>query len=207
MIPWARFRPLVAVGDSAIGGDSVFSEVAADSIREGDRAFGVPPPYNPKVPSDDTPDSRFPVLPRRILGLDVGSRTIGAAVSDPLGITAQGLPTIRRKNKRLDFEALQGLIRQFDIAEIVVGYPLRMSGLAGTQSEKMTQFAEELRKRFALPVHLWDERLTTAEANRVLRDSEMSIKRRGEVVDRLAAVLILQSWLDLRSQRASHERD
>ena len=158
------------------------------------------------MPSDDTPDFRSPILPRRILGLDVGSRTIGAAVSDPLGITAQGLPTIRRHNKRLDFEALQGLIRQFDVAEIVVGYPLRMSGLAGTQSEKMTQFAEELRKRFALPVHLWDERLTTAEANRVLRDSEMSIKRRGEVVDRLAAVLILQSWLDLRSQQASHQR-
>jgi putative holliday junction resolvase len=202
MIPCAQFRPFgPAEGGSGNGGDSVFSEVAADSIVQRSGAFFTPPPYNPKVPSDDTPDSSATVLPRRVLGLDVGSRTIGIAVSDPLAITAQGLQTIRRKNKRLDFQALEDLIRQYDVAEIVVGYPLRMSGLAGTQSEKMTLFAQELAKRFALPVHLWDERLTTAEANRVLRDSEMSIKRRGEVVDRLAAVLILQSWLDHRSQK------
>ena len=122
------------------------------------------------------------------------------AVSDPLGITAQGLTTIRRKNKRLDFAQLEAIIRQYQVAEIVVGYPLRMSGVEGTQAEKMQQFAHELRSRFELPVHLWDERLTSAEANRVLRDSEMSIKRRGEVVDRLAAVLILQSWMDRRGR-------
>jgi putative Holliday junction resolvase len=121
------------------------------------------------------------------------------AVSDLLGITAQGLPTYCRQNKRLDFEALEKVIREYDVAEIVVGYPLRLSGATGTQSDKMAAFAEELRKRFGLPVHLWDERLTSAEANRVLRDSEMSIKRRGEVVDRLAAVLILQSWMDSRA--------
>ncbi len=85
------------------------------------------------------------------------------------------------------------------MVEIVVGYPLRMSGAEGIQAEKMQLFADELRKKFGLPVHLWDERLTSAEANRVLRDSEMSIQRRGEVVDRLAAVLILQSWLDTRA--------
>ena len=140
-------------------------------------------------------------LPRRVLGLDVGSKTIGLAVSDPLGITAQGLPTLRRKNKRLDLEALEALIRKYEIDEIVVGYPLRMSGAEGTQSEKMTRFAEHLRKHFDLPVHLWDERLTSAEANRVLRDSEMSIKRRGEVVDQLAAVLILQSWMEAKNSR------
>ena len=133
-----------------------------------------------------------------MLGLDVGSKTIGMAVSDLLGITAQGLPTYRRQNKRLDFEALERVIREYQVGEIVVGYPLRLSGAAGTASEKMSVFAEELRKKFGLPVHLWDERLTSAEANRVLRDSEMSIKRRGEVVDRLAAVLILQSWMDSR---------
>lgn len=121
------------------------------------------------------------------------------AVSDLLGITAQGLQTYRRRNKRLDFEALERVIREYDVGEIVVGYPLRLSGATGTQSEKMTIFAEELRKRFGLPVHLWDERLSSAEANRVLRDSEMSIKRRGEVVDRLAAVLILQNWMDSRA--------
>lgn len=129
----------------------------------------------------------------------MGSKTIGLAISDPLGFTAQGLETIRRKNKKLDFGQLQRVIGKFQVAEIVVGYPLRMSGLEGRQSEKMQVFAEELRKRFGLPVHLWDERLTSAEANRVLRDSEMSIRRRGEVVDRLAAVLILQSWLDARA--------
>ncbi|HZR55331.1 MAG TPA: Holliday junction resolvase RuvX [Terriglobales bacterium] len=134
----------------------------------------------------------------RVLGLDVGSRTIGIAVSDPLGITAQGLDTIRRKNKRTDFGRLAELIQHYQIAEIVVGYPLRMSGLEGTQSEKMQVFAEELRKKFKLPVHLVDERLTSAQANRVLRDSEMSIKRRGEVVDKLAAMLILQSWMEMR---------
>ena len=142
--------------------------------------------------TDDSPKAR-------ILGLDVGSKTIGMAVSDPLGITAQGLQTLRRKNKRLDLEQLAKVIHEYVVAEIVVGYPLRMSGAEGTQAEKMQIFAEELRRKFRLPVHLWDERLTSAEANRLLRDSEMSIKRRGEVVDRLAAVLILQSWLDRRA--------
>jgi putative Holliday junction resolvase len=147
-----------------------------------------------------TTDSGPAGLQRRILGLDVGSKTIGIAVSDPLGYTAQGLPTIRRKNKRTDLKVLEELIRKYEIAEIVVGYPLRMSGAEGTQSEKMTLFATDLRKHFDLPVHLWDERLTSAEANRVLRDSEMSIKRRGEVVDQLAAVLILQSWMESRGK-------
>ncbi len=137
--------------------------------------------------------------PRRILGLDVGSRTIGVAVSDPLGITAQGLETIRRRNKRLDFEQLAELIRRHGIAEIVIGYPLRMSGDTGTQSDKMAAFAEEIRRRFGLPVHLWDERLTSAEANRLLRETDMSIRRRAQVVDRLAATLILQGFLDRRS--------
>ena len=134
----------------------------------------------------------------RILALDVGSRTIGLAVSDPLGITAQGLETIRRKNKRTDFEALAEVLRQYAVQEIVVGYPLRMSGAEGTQSEKMAAFADELKRRFSLPVHLWDERLTSAQANRLLRETDMSIRRRARVVDRLAAVLILQSFLDAR---------
>ena len=141
----------------------------------------------------------FGSSPARILGLDVGSRTIGLAVSDPLGITAQGLETIRRKNKRTDFEQLQKVIRKYGVRELVVGYPLRMSGAEGTQAEKMQRFAAELRERFQLPVHLWDERLTSAQANRVLRETAMSIKRRSEVVDRMAAVLILQSWMDART--------
>ena len=138
-------------------------------------------------------------LPARILGLDVGSKRIGLAVSDPLGITAQGLETIRRRNKRADFQQLGELIQKYEIRELVVGYPLRMSGAEGIQAEKMQRFADELRQRFQLPVHLWDERLTSAQANRLLRETDMSIKRRGEVVDRMAAVLILQSWMDART--------
>ncbi len=134
----------------------------------------------------------------RLLGLDVGSRTIGMAVSDPLGITAQGLPTIRRKNKRTDFAQLEQVITRYAVNEIVVGYPLHMSGGETRGSERMAAFAEELRQRFSLPVHLWDERLTTAQAQRVLRESEMSIRRRGEVVDQMAAVLILQSFMERR---------
>jgi putative Holliday junction resolvase len=155
-------------------------------------------PYNSCVPSDDTSPAS---TPGRILALDVGSKTIGRAVSDPLGITAQGLDTIRRKNKRTDFEQLARTIAEYSVREIVVGYPLHMSGAAGTQSLRMKDFAEELRQRFDLPVHLWDERLTSAEANRLLREAELSIRRRAEVVDKLAAVLILQSFLEARSNR------
>ncbi|MBV9342077.1 MAG: Holliday junction resolvase RuvX [Acidobacteria bacterium] len=141
-------------------------------------------------------------LPPRILGLDVGSKTIGTAVSDPLGITAQGLKTIRRRNKRWDFEQLSGILREYEVSEIVVGYPLRLSGAQGPQSAKIERFADELRKFCGLPVHLWDERLTTRQADRVLREAELSIKRRGQAIDRMAAMLILQSWLDARDAPA-----
>jgi putative Holliday junction resolvase len=140
-----------------------------------------------------------------VLALDVGSKTIGLAVSDPLGITAQGLETIRRRNKHADLAALEYLLRQYAVREIVVGYPLRMSGASSSQSEKISVFAEELRRRFGLPVHLWDERLTSAQANRLLRETDMSIRRRAQVVDRLAAVLILQSFLDHRHSLPSRE--
>ena len=130
--------------------------------------------------------------------MDVGSRRIGLAISDPLGITAQGLDTVHRQNKRLDFAQLERVIREHDVAEIVMGLPLRMSGAEGIQAEKMQAFAKEVRRRFKIPVHLWDERLTSAQANRLLRETDMSIKRRGAVVDQMAAVLILQSWMDAR---------
>jgi putative Holliday junction resolvase len=139
----------------------------------------------------------------RVLGLDVGARRIGIAVSDPLGITAQGLETLHRQNKRHDFDALKKVIRDYEIKEIVVGLPLRMSGAEGTQSEKMRAFAEALRKKFRLPVHLWDERLTSAEANRFLRETDLSIEKRGKVVDRMAAVLILQGWMEQHAAAAS----
>lgn len=136
----------------------------------------------------------------RVFGLDVGTRRIGIAVSDPLGITAQGLETLHRKNKSRDFEALRRLIAKYQVKEIVIGLPLRMSGAEGTQAAKMQAFAEELRQRFQLPVHLWDERLTSAEANRLLRETDLSIKKRGQAVDRMAAVLILQGWMENRQR-------
>ena len=136
--------------------------------------------------------------PGRVLALDVGSHTIGVAVTDPLGYTAQGLPTIRRKNKRTDLAALAAVIRNYDVVELVVGLPLRMSGAEGRQSAQMRDFVAMLQKQFDLPIHLWDERLTSVEANRVLRESEMSIRKRAAVVDQLAAVLILQNWMEAR---------
>src|SRR5271169_4132318 len=139
--------------------------------------------------------------PRRILALDFGARNIGLAVSDQLGVTAQGLPTLLRSNKRNDLDHLRRVIRQYGVSQMVMGLPLRMSGIEGIQSEKVQTFAEELRRKFKLPVHLFDERLTSVEANRLLRETEMSIQRRAEVVDQLAAVLILQSFLEFRKAR------
>ena len=126
---------------------------------------------------------------------------MGLAVSDLLGITAQGIETLQRRNKKADFARLGQVIRQYDVREIVLGYPLRMSGEEGTQSQKVAGFAQELRQKFGLPVHLWDERLTSAEANRLLREAELSIQKRAQAVDRMAAVLILQSFLQARSIR------
>ncbi len=147
----------------------------------------TPPPEAPRV--------------TRILAVDHGSRRIGLAVTDELGVTAQGLPTLHRTTKRNDFDHLRRTLKQYNVVEIVVGLPLRMSGEPGTQSEKVEAFAEELRARFKLPVHLFDERLTSVEANRVLDETEMSDRRRKEVVDRLAAVLILQAFLESRASR------
>jgi putative holliday junction resolvase len=138
-------------------------------------------------------------LSGRILAIDYGLRRMGLAVSDPLGITAQGLETLQRRNKRSDFARLERVIREYQVAEIVLGNPLRMSGEEGTQSRKVAEFAEELRRRFELPVHLWDERLTSSEANRLLREAEVSLERRAQAVDRMAATLILQSFLQARS--------
>lgn len=135
---------------------------------------------------------------QRILAIDFGARKIGLAVSDELGLTAQGLETYYRSNKKADFDHLRRTIKQYDVAEIVMGLPLRMSGSEGIQAEKVQAFAEELRRKFKLPVQLFDERLTSVEANRLLRETDMSIRRRAEVVDQLAAVLILEAFLEFR---------
>lgn len=141
----------------------------------------------------------YVTTPGRILAIDYGSRRMGLAVSDPLGITAQGLETLQRKNKRSDFARLERVLREYQVQEIVLGNPLRMSGEEGRQSEKVAEFAEELRKKFQLPVHLFDERLTSAEANRLLREADVSLEKRVKAVDRMAAVLILQAFLQSRS--------
>jgi putative Holliday junction resolvase len=151
------------------------------------------------VPSHQTDESSGK-RGSRVLGLDVGSKRIGMAISDPLGITAQGIETLQRRNKRTDFARLEEIIRQYQVSEMVMGLPLRMTGAEGIQAEKMQLFAEEIRRRFRVPVHLWDERLSSVQANRLLRETEMSIKRRAEVVDQMAAVLILQSWMDARGK-------
>lgn len=136
----------------------------------------------------------------RLLGMDVGARRIGLAVSDALGITAQGITTLQRRNKRTDLAELRKVISEYAVSEIVVGYPLRLSGTASAQTGKVTEFAEVLKKTFGLPVHLWDERLSSAQANRLLRETDMSIRRRAEVVDQMAAVLILQSFMENRKR-------
>jgi putative pre-16S rRNA nuclease len=137
----------------------------------------------------------------RIMAIDYGLRRIGLAVTDELGMTAQGLATLHRTNKRNDFDHLRRTIKQFGIGEIVMGLPLRMSGDTGIQSAKVEAFAEELRRKFKLQVHLFDERLTSVEANRVLSQTAMSGRRRTEVVDQLAAVLILQGYLEFRNSQ------
>jgi len=132
----------------------------------------------------------------RILALDLGKRRIGLATSDPLGITSQGLPNLVRTNKRADLAALEELIQEREVGRIVMGNPMNMGGSEGRQSAWVREFAEALKKRTGLPVQLWDERLTSVEAGRVLRASGISIEKRAAAVDKLSAVILLQSYLD-----------
>ena len=132
----------------------------------------------------------------RILALDLGKKRIGLAISDPLGITAQGLPNLVRTRKRADLAALEQLVRERQVGLILMGNPINMRGDEGRQSAWVREFAQALEKRTGLPVKLWDERLTSVEANRVLRSSGISIEKRAAAVDRLSAVILLQSYLD-----------
>jgi putative Holliday junction resolvase len=134
--------------------------------------------------------------PSRILALDLGKRRIGMAVSDPLGLTAQGLPNLERTNKRADLAEIARRAAEYGAGLILIGNPLHMSGAEGHQSAWVREFAEALARRAGRPVRLWDERLTTVEASRVLRQSGISIEKRARAVDRLSAVILLQSYLD-----------
>lgn len=139
----------------------------------------------------------------RIMGLDVGDRRIGIAVSDALGLTAQPVLTLVRSNRKQDLKSLQRLIRRFNCSAIVVGNPLYMSGDQSPQAAKAQAFARMLREETALPVHLWDERLTTTEAHRHLHASGRPGSEHKAVVDQVAAVLILESFLAAGKYSAS----
>ena len=135
----------------------------------------------------------------RFMGLDVGNRRIGVAISDGLGLTAQPVLTLTRKTPREDLRSLARLVRRHGCQGIVVGNPLHLSGDQSRQAEKTQAFAQLLADETHLPVHLWDERLTTTEAHRILYESGKPRSEHRKVVDQVAAVLILQGFLD--SQR------
>jgi len=131
-----------------------------------------------------------------VLALDVGARRIGLAISDELGITAQGLETLQRTNIREDVARLADIVQERNVGLILVGHPLHMSGRESRQAEYVREFADKLTARIGLPVRFWDERLTSVQAGRVLRESGISIRKRGLAVDRMAAVLLLENYLD-----------
>jgi putative Holliday junction resolvase len=130
------------------------------------------------------------------MALDLGKRRIGLALSDPLGFTAQGIETLERTRIREDIERLGDLASKNEVALILIGNPLHMSGREGRQTEHARDFGARLRAATGLAVQFWDERLTTVEAQRVLRQSGISIEKRARAVDRLAAVILLESYLD-----------
>lgn len=131
-----------------------------------------------------------------MLALDVGARRIGLAISDELGITAQGLETLQRTNIREDLARLANIVQERSVGLILVGHPLHMSGRESRQADYVREFADKLSARIGLPVRFWDERLTSVQAGRVLRESGISIRKRALAVDRMAAVLLLESYLD-----------
>jgi len=132
----------------------------------------------------------------RLLALDFGEKFIGVAVSDGLGITAQGLGRITRSSPQADLDKINKLIKEYLVEKLIIGLPMRMDGTLGTQAEAVMNFAEELRRALGLEVVPWDERLTTVEAERVMIKGELSRKKRKRIIDKLSAVLILQSYLD-----------
>jgi len=146
------------------------------------------PPYPPGVP--------------RVMGIDLGKKRIGLALSDPLGLTAQPLLVMPRLGTAADLERLTALAREHQVQEIVIGLPRHMDGHVGPEAEEALDWAEELRLRLGVPVSTLDERLTTTQAERVLLAADLSRRRRRQVIDKLAAVLILQTFLDRRAYSA-----
>lgn len=132
----------------------------------------------------------------RILGLDVGDKTIGVAVSDLLQITAQGITTIRRIGKKKDFAEIENIINEYDIKKIVVGLPKNMNGSIGPQGEKVIEFGEKLKNKFNIEIIYIDERLTTVSAERILIEADVRRENRKKLIDKVAATYILQFYLD-----------
>jgi len=144
----------------------------------------------------------------RIMGLDFGSRTVGVAVSDPLFVTAQGIEIIRRKEEnklRQTLARIEALIVEYGVTEIVLGLPMHMNASEGDRVEKTREFAEKLERRTGLPVHFFDERLTTVAADKAMIEAGIRREDRKEHVDKIAAVLILQGYMEKRSMQQDAE--
>ena len=142
----------------------------------------------------------------RVMGLDYGSKTVGVAISDPLGITAQGIETIERKEEnklRKTLARIEELVKEYEVEKIVLGFPKNMNNTIGDRAEKSLELKEMLERRTGLPVIMWDERLTTVEAERTLIESNVRRENRKKYVDKIAAVFILQGYLDSLSCQAS----
>ncbi len=140
-------------------------------------------------------------LKMRILGLDLGDKRIGVALSDPLGWTAQGLDVIPGAGgAKSDIKKIKEITQKYEVEKVVVGLPLNMDGSPGPRAEKARAFAGRLARVLGLPVELWDERLTTVEAERLLIEADMKRAKRRQVIDKMAAVLILQNYLDAASR-------
>ncbi|SFF42409.1 putative holliday junction resolvase [Paenibacillus algorifonticola] len=137
----------------------------------------------------------------RTMGLDYGDRNIGVAVSDPFGWTAQGVEVVKKRRDNGELDRLAELAQQYEVSEIVLGLPKNMNNTIGPRGEISIEFAEQLRQKLHLPVHLWDERLTTVAAERTLIEADVSRKKRKLVVDKMAATLILQNYLDSKGLR------
>lgn len=137
----------------------------------------------------------------RIMGLDVGSKTVGVAVSDALGWTAQGIETVKIDETNGDFgiDRIAELVKEYAITEFVVGYPKNMNNTVGPRGEASENYKKLLEETFSLPVKLWDERLTTMAAERMLIEADVSRKKRKQVIDKMAAVMILQGYLDSKN--------
>lgn len=132
----------------------------------------------------------------RILGLDVGDKTIGVAVSDPLGFTAQGITTIKRESNKKDYETIENLLNEYSVDKVVVGLPKNMNNTIGPQGEKVIKFAQKMKNKFKIDLIYMDERMTTMSAERILIEGDVRRENRKKYIDKVAATYILQTYLD-----------